>query len=462
MTNESDDFRVHGGRTDRDWTQGSIPRNLWSLSWPMVITNSFMMLGPTIDMIWVGKLGSASVAGVGVSGMAVMMVGGAMMGLAMGMRAVVSRYIGAGNMRGAVHAARQGFTISASFATVMALIGIFLAEKILLIFGLEPEVVSEGATYMRILFVGMIAMSFRTIAEGIMQASGDTVSPMKITIGFRIFHIALCPFLVFGLWIFPKMGVSGAAITNVASQSIGTILCLWFLFSGRTRLKLDLKDFRIDFPMIWRIVRIGLPAMMSGLQRNLSQFFVMYLVAPFGTAAVASHTINQRVEMIMMMPAMAFGMTSGVLMGQNLGAGKPDRAEKSAWFAIGMVEVWVIIASLILLLWAENIVSIFNSEPAVVETASTFLRIAAAGYFVLGFQAVTTNSLSGAGDNIPSMVTHIFAVWFISMPLAFFLPKWIPELGVYGVRWGMVAGVIVPAVILTIYFRMGRWKQKKV
>jgi Na+-driven multidrug efflux pump len=214
--------------------------------------------------------------------------------------------------------------------------------------------------------------------------------------------------------------------------------------------------------MIWRIVRIGFPAMMSGLQRNLSQFFVMYLVAPFGTAAVASHTINQRVEMIMMMPAMAFGMTGGVLMGQNLGAGKPDRAEKSTWFAIGMVEVWVVIASLILLIWAENIVGIFNSEPAVVETASMFLRIAAAGYFVLGFQAVTMNSLAGAGDNIPSMITNIFAIWFVSMPLAFFLPKWIPELGVYGVRWGMVAGVVIPAIVLTIYFRTGRWKKRKV
>ncbi len=449
-------------RADRDWTQGSVFRNLWSLSWPMVITNSFMMLGPTIDMIWVGKLGSASVAGVGVSGIAVMMVGGAMMGLAMGMRAVVSRYIGAGDIRGAVHAARQGFTLSASFAVTMALIGIFLAEKILLIFGLEPEVVSEGAAYMRILFVGMIAMSFRTIAEGIMQASGDTVSPMKITIGFRLFHIALCPFLVFGLWIFPKMGVSGAAVTNVASQTIGTALNLWFLFSGRTRLKLDLKDFRIDFRMIWRIVRIGFPALMSGLQRNLSQFVVMYLVAPFGTVAVASHTINQRIEMIMMMPAMAFGMTSGVLMGQNLGAGKPERAGKSAWLAIGMVEVWVIIASLIILFWAENIVSIFNSEPEVVEMASMFLRIAAAGYFVLGFQAVTANSLTGAGDTMPVMITAIITTWLITVPLAFFLPKWIPELGVYGVRWAMVSGVVVPAIVLTIYFKMGRWKRKRV
>lgn len=217
------------GRFEKNWTEGPILRNLWSLSWPMVVTNSLMMLGPTIDMIWVGKLGSSSVAGVGVSGMAVQMVNGAMMGLAMGMRAVVSRYMGAGDIRGAVHAARQGFVLSATFSVLMAVIGFFLAEEILLLFGLEPEVVSEGAGYMKILFIGSVAMSFRTIAEGIMQASGDTISPMKITIGFRIFHVALCPFLVFGLWIFPRLGVSGAAVTNVVSQSIGTLISIWVL-----------------------------------------------------------------------------------------------------------------------------------------------------------------------------------------------------------------------------------------
>lgn len=459
----SEDGSVRPGRRafDKDWTEGPILRNLWSLSWPMVVTNTLMMLGPTIDMIWVGRLGSTSVAGVGVSGMAVQMVNGMMMGMSAGMRAVVSRYIGAGDVRGAVHAARQGFVISATFSVVMAIIGVFLAEEILLLFGLEPEVVSQGAAYMRILFVGSVAMSFRMICESIMQASGDTINPMKITMGFRLFHVALCPFLVFGLWIFPELGVSGAAVTNVTSQTIGTLISIWVIFSGRSRLKLDNKNFYIDFHMIWRIVRIGFPNLMSGLQRNLSQFVVMYLIAPFGTIAVAAHTINQRLEMVLMMPAMAFGMSASVLVGQNLGAGKPERAEKSAWAAVGVVEVWVFLASILILFAAEYIVRIFNSEPEVVELSSTFLRIAVAGYILLGFQAVTMNALSGAGDNVPSMITNILTVWLVSMPLAYFLPK-ITDLGVYGVRWGMVAGVVVPAVVLTVYFNTGRWKRKKV
>jgi len=427
----------------------------------MVVTNTLMMLGPTIDMIWVGKLGTASIAGVGVSGMAVMVSMGAMMGLAMGMRAMVARFIGAGDIAGANHVARQGFVISAVFAIVVAVIGIFLAERILILFGLEADVVAEGTAYMRILFVGSLAMSLRMMTEAVMQASGDTISPMKITIGYRLFHVALCPFLIFGWWIFPHLGVSGAAITNIISQSLGTAIGFWFLFSGRTRLRLTMSNFHLDLNIIWRIVRIGFPALVSGIQRSISQFILMYFVVPYGTLAVAAHTINQRVEMIMMMPAMAFGMASGVLVGQNLGAGQPERAEKSAWLAVGWVEGVAIIGSVLILVWAENIVRIFNAEPGMVEIASDFLRIAVTGFIMLGFMAVTMQALQGAGDTMPPMVVSVLTVWLVTLPLAYFLPK-VTDMGVYGVRWAMVAGMAVPAVALTIYFKLGRWKQKQI
>jgi len=436
-------------------------RNLLSLSWPMIVTNTLMMLGPTIDMIWVGRLGSASIAGVGVSGMAVMLLNSMMMGLAQGMRAVVARFVGAGNNQGASHAAQQAFAICAAFSVIMAAIGIFLAEPILVLLGLEADVVSEGAAYMRILFIGSVSMSFRMLIESIMQASGDTVSPMKITIGYRIFHVILCPFLIFGWWIFPALGVSGAALTNVISQSLGTIIGFWFLFSGRTRLHLTLKNFSLDFSMIWRIVRIGFPALVSGVQRNASQLILMWFMVPFGTVAVASHTLNQRIEMILFMPAFALGMASGVLTGQNLGAGKPERAERSAWLAVVLVEGMMVVCSIVLLVGAEHIVHIFNSEPALVEMASTFLRIAVIGYIVLGFVAVLMNALSGAGDTVPPMIVGLATVCLVTLPLAYLLPKY-TNLGVFGVRWAMVADLLIPAIVFTIYFRMGKWKNKYV
>ncbi len=449
------------GASDRDWTQGSIPRNLLSLAWPMVVTNSLMMLGPTIDMVWVGKLGSAAIAGVGVAGIAVQLVIVALMGLMMGVRAMVARFIGAGDIRGANHVSRQAFVIGATFSIVMAVIGIFLAEQILILFGLEPDVVAEGATYLRILFVGAVAMSFRVVVEAIMQASGDTVTPMKITIGYRLFHITLAPFLIFGWWIFPRMGVSGAAVTNILSQSLGTVIGFWVLFSGRSRLQIDFKNFNVDLNMIWRVIRIGFPALVSSIQRSISQMLLMWLLVPFGTLAIAAHTINQRIEMILMMPSMSFGMSAGVLAGQNLGAEQPAQAEKTAWLAVGIMEGIAVIVSVVILVAAESLVHIFNTEPALVEIASTFLRISVAGYILLGFMGVLMQVLAGAGDTVPTMVISLIAMWALTLPLAYFLPN-ATGLGVYGVRWAMVAGMVFPAITLTVYFKTGRWKRKKV
>jgi len=412
-------------------------------------------------MIWVGKLGSVSVAGVGVAGIAIELVMGGMMGLTMGMRALIARFVGAGNIEGANHVAKQALVLTVSYAILLALIGIFFAESILNLFGLAPEVVAAGVAYMRIQLIGAMAMAGRMMAEGVMQASGDTMTPMRIAIVYRLFHVALCPFLVFGWWLFPRLGVQGAAATNIISQTLGLSLGLWVLLSGRTRVRLTLRNFRFDPGIIWRIVRIGLPSMVGGIQRTLSNFFLMWFMATFGTIAVAAHSINQRIEMILFMPGMAFGMASGVLAGQNLGARQPDRAEKSIWIAVGLMQGLMVVLSVVMLVWAEGIVSIFNSEPDTVATGSTFLRIAVAGYFLMGFMSVLMQSLSGAGDTLPMMIISVSTAWVVTLPLAYFLPR-IADLGPFGVRWAMVAGIVVAATAFTIYFRLGRWKTRRV
>ena len=304
-------------------------------------------------------------------------------------------------------------------------------------------------------------MSFRMLIESIMQASGDTVSPMKLTLAFRIIHVILCPFLIFGWWIFPEMGVSGAALTNVIAQSIGTSIGVWYLVTGRTRIQVSFRNFQIDFTMIWRIVKIGIPALVSGLQRSATQMIIMWFVVPFGTAAVAAHSLNQRIEIMMLMPTFALGMASGVLAGQNLGAGQPDRAAKSSWIAVALVEGIMFVFCMVLIFAAENIVHIFSTEPDVVLISATYLRIGILGYAFLGFVAVLMNSLSGSGDTLPPMIVAVSTVMVVTLPMAFFLSKY-TSLGVYGVRWAMAAEMVVQAIIFTIYFRTGKWKTKYV
>jgi putative MATE family efflux protein len=191
------------------------------------------MLGPTIDLIWVGKLGSSSIAGVGVSGMVVMLANALMMGLFTGLRAMVSRLIGAGDTYKANHVAQQALIISITISIIMAGIGILFAEPILVLLGVSSEVVSEGAPYLRINFIGMVTMSFQRVTESVMQASGDSVRPMWVAVFYRLFHIALCPFLVFGWSFFPRLGVSGASITSILSQGLGAGIGLSSLWPTR-------------------------------------------------------------------------------------------------------------------------------------------------------------------------------------------------------------------------------------
>jgi len=427
----------------------------------MIVGGSLNMLGPTIDMIWVGKLGAASIAGVGVSGMVVMLVNSMMMGLFMGLRAMVARFIGAGDAKGANHVAQQALVVSIAYSMTMAIIGILFAEPILAVFGLESEVITEGAAYLRINFIGMVTMCFRTMTEATMQASGDSVRPMWVAVFFRLFHIALCPFLVFGWWFFPRFGVTGAAMTNVISQGIGATLGLWFLFSGRTRLRLTLRNFRIDPATIWRLVKLALPASVTAMERTLGNLVLMWFMAPFGTLAVAGHTLNQRIEFFLHVPAMGLGQAAGVLAGQNLGAKQPERAERTGWLASGLLSGVMSIASLVVLLWAENIIHIFSAEPELVELASTFLRIATASYIVMGLTAALQQCVNGAGDTMVPMIVMLLNMWLVQIPLAFFLPR-ITSLDVYGVRWAIVAGSVSSAIAYTIYYRLGRWKYKRV
>ncbi|MBI2851003.1 MAG: MATE family efflux transporter [Chloroflexi bacterium] len=446
---------------DRDWTKGNVFHNLLSLSWPIVVGNSLNLLGPVVDMIWVAKLGAAAIAGVGVAGMAVMVVTSARMGLSMGSRAIIARLIGAGDSKGANHIIQQYFVISTIYSIVMALIGILLSRQIMSLFGLEADVIAEGTAYMRIQFIGTVTMSMRILTETIMQASGDTVAPMRITVFYRILHAATAPFLIFGLLFFPRLGVTGAAWTNVISQGLGATIGLWILFSGRTRLQLTMKDFNFDWPVIWRILKIGFPAAIMNTERFFGDIALMWFMSPFGTLAVAGHTLIQRIEAVFRMPSMGLGNAAGVLVGQNLGAHQPERASKSGWMAVGLAQGLAFVICIAILVWAEGIIRVFNSEPDVVALASNFLRIGAAGYLFMGLYFVMQNAIAGAGDTIPPMLISLLNFWIVQIPFAFFLSR-STGLAVYGVRWAIVIGWVVGAAAYAIYFWKGRWRHKVV
>ncbi len=446
---------------EKDLTKGSIVGNLWSLAWPMTVSTTVMLIGPIIDMIWIGKLGSAEMAGVGISGIVVALINSLIMGLFTGLRAMVARFVGAGEKEQANRVAQQAFVISVALSLILAVIGQLFATSIMSLWQLEPDVIAAGATYMRIELIGIFTMSFGALAQNVMQASGDAQTPMKIIIGERVLHIILCPFLIFGWWIFPRLGVSGAALSGVISQGIGGVILLWILFSGRTKLRISLRNFKFDSNIIWRMVKIGIPSALSSIHLNIGSIVFMWFIAPFGTLAIAGHNLVSRVDMFIMLPAIGLGSAAGILAAQNLGAKQVERSAKTAWIAIGWLTGIMAVFSVLIWFFASNIVQIFNPEEGLIDLASTFLQIQIASYMCNGLMFVLMNVMNTVGDTLIAFIIDLVTMWGIRVPLAILLPK-VANLGVYGVRWALVADTVFSAIIFIIYFQSGRWKRKKI
>lgn len=445
----------------KDWTSGSILKNLLLLSWPMIISNIMGMAGPTIDMIWVGRLGPDAIAAVGVSGMIVMFIMTAMMGVAIGARALIARFIGMKQPNEAVRVARQAFLIAMGVSVIIATAGILLSDTILSLMGVEDEVLRLGSAYLKVNFCGAVIMSSGMICESIMHSSGDTINPMIIGILSKIFHVFLCPLFIFG-WLFvPGMGVVGAALANVVSLLIGLMASLFVLFTGKTQLHMHLRGTRIDPALMWRILKIGIPGVVMMAQKNLSNLIVMKLIVQYGTLAVAAHTVLQRVEMIFFMAGVGMGSAAGVLAGQNLGAGEPERAEKSGIYAIGIAETFVIIACTLVFIYPATVIGIFTQDPELIKVTTVFLRIGVVGYLMCGLEPVFLNFFTGVGDTTVPMTFEVGTTWCLLLPMAIIFPKlW--GLDVLGVRWAMAVSFVMLTCGYVILFMTGKWKRKQV
>lgn len=445
----------------KDWTQGSILGNLLRLSWPMVLMESCYVLSQIVDMVWIGKLGAAAIAGVGIANLVLMLVLAMDFGLVMGVRAMIARHVGAGDIQSANRVAAQGLLMGTGWGMIVMTVGLVASGPLMALFGVESEVLIDGMAYLRVMFAGWVPLVLLVMGLYAFQASGDTLTPLKIEILIRAVHITMCPFLVLGWWGTPRLGVSGAALSNVIAHCLGVFTVMTLLFRGKSRLHLKWKDFRPDPSIIWRILNIGVPALVMNLQRSLGNLILTWLVVPFGTLAVAAHSLTARVEMFLYMPGIGFGLGAGVLVGQNLGAGRPERAEQSAWRATAILEAVMLVCSAAILIWAEPLMTLFTADAELVTLGGEFLRIAVVGYAVIAFVSVLQSCITGAGDTLPNMVISLVLIWLVELPLAYLLSRH-TALAVYGLRWSITIYTVVGAVAYTLYFKSGRWKHKKV
>jgi putative MATE family efflux protein len=376
-------------------------------------------------------------------------------GLDMAMRAMVSRAVGAGDIARANHVALQAFTLSGAFSVLMALIGVFFTEPLLAVLGVPDNVIAAGADYMRIQFVGSGTNAFRMMSGAALQSAGDTLTPMRSATVSRFLHVVLSPMFVFGWLVFPEIGLMGAAMANILAQGVGAVMNFRALFMGTSKLHLTLRGYRPDFRLLVGMIKTGLPASVTSAERSIAQLLLVGIVSPYGATTLAAYALTRRIENLVMMGARGLGQGAGVLVGQNLGAGKPERARKTVAWALLYVFGINLVTVIALVLFTDFFIGIFNNDQELLEVAVTWLQIAALGYLFLGIGQVFQQSYNTAGDTMVPMLVTLVSLWLVQQPLALVLPD--AGLGHYGIAWAVVAAVFVRLLIYAPYYFTNRW-----
>jgi putative MATE family efflux protein len=445
----------------RNLTEGHIAGAIWALAAPMLLANGIGTAVSLISMGVVGRLSPSALAATGVSTSILMLLATVFMGIGTASMALVSRAIGAQDQERANHAAAQSMVLTLVLSGILSIFGYIYSADMLRLLGVAGDVVELGTGYLHVFFSGVFFMFALGMAAGALRGAGDVMTPLIISAGVAVLNVALLPVLVFGWFNAPAMGVKGAALANVSAQAAGFTAMIVWLLSGRLRLTLTLHAFKPDLPMMGKLLTIGLP---NTVQMSLRSFMVLVLtgiVAPFGTAAVAAFNIGSGLQMLGFMPTFAIAEASATLVGQNLGAKKPHRAEMSALICAAAAVAVMAVASVIMYVFATPLTRVFNGDADVVREGTLFLQVAAAGYVFAGASIVLSRAISGSGDTVPPMLFALFTLWGLQVPLAYWLSK-TELLQVTGVWWAGVAASVVLAALSGTYFYSGRWKRVRV
>ncbi len=457
---------------ERDLTSGSVRRNLWFLAWPQVADSGLNVGDQLIDLVWAGmSVGARGIAGIGAAQTYIFLIRLGRQGIDMAMRAMIARAVGAGDLRLANHVAVQAFMLNLALAFITIIPGILLTEHLLRFLGVSQAVVDAGAGYMKVQFVASFAQGFRMMAGAALQASGDTYTPMRASLVARVVDWVLTPFIVFGWWGLPEMGLVGIAWVNTLSGAIGLAINAWGLFTGTSKLRLTFRGFYLDPRLIGRIFWIGLPATVTSMDRSLSQLILLGVVARFGDFALAAFYLARRLETVAMMAGMGMGQATGVIASQNLGAGKPQRAKETVYWALGIVILFQVVLGILFFAFPLFFLSIFSREPELLEIGDTWLRILVLGFCLMAVMQVYQLTYQIAGDTLVAMITTICTVWAVELPLAILLsgggilgwtlPSYM-NLGQFGVAWAVVIGVGCRLLVYVPYFYWGPWTRKRV
>jgi len=442
-----------------DLTEGHLARTLWRLALPTMASNFLFNAFGLVDMIFVGRLGPSAVAAVGLAQVTLGLVITLGMGVYVGSVAVVSRSFGEDNQPEAEHAAAQALLLAVLLGGGLAAVMYPLAPLAVRLLGAEPDVVEQGAVYLRISALGSTVIFVGIALYSVLRGAGDAITPLVANLIAVAINAVLDPIMIFGLFGFPRLEVAGSAIATVCARGTGTAILFYLLFLGRHPIHLKFRQMKPDFPLIWRLVRVGAFSSTEMLFRNISMMVIYRLVAGFGTEAVAANAIVVKLRSMVIVPGWGLGASAAALVGQNLGAGKPKRAERSGWLAVIYYTLIAAAAGVFLLILPRPIVAAFTSDPEVIRLGIIYARISAVGMMLIGMTVVLGRAMGGAGDTLAPMVVGVLAV-VIRVAFAIVLSSlWNSVVGVW---LGREAANLINSIVIGLWFSLGNWKKKVV
>jgi putative MATE family efflux protein len=424
----------------------------------MILEMVMEALFAVVDVFYVSRVSVNAVATVGLTESVITVVYAIAIGLSMATTAMVARRIGEGKKDAAAVAAVQAMVITFSFSLIISVAGFFYAEKILYLMGGDDDLVTEGASYTRIIFAGNFVIMFLFLLNAVFRGAGDASIAMRALWIANGLNIVLDPCLIFGWGPFPELGVAGAAVATNIGRGIGVIFQLLVLFGGNSIIQIGRKHLRIAWSVVKRLFEVSLGGMGQYVIASSSWIFLMRIMSEFGEQAVAGYTISIRMLIFTILPAWGMANAAATLVGQNLGASEPDRAELSVWRSAFYTMLFLLLVSIIYIAWAPDLVRIFHEGPLVVKYGTASLRIICLGYIFFAYGMVISQAFNGAGDTRTPTVMNFICFWAIQIPLAY----WIgitQGLGPNGVFWAVAISETILAGLCIYLFRKGRWKK---
>ncbi|MCP4537434.1 MAG: MATE family efflux transporter [Chloroflexi bacterium] len=439
----------------QDITQGGLARNIWSLAWPATISQMFFILPSLYDTIWLGRLGHEAQAAAGLTMSVRFVMVSALMALSLGGGAVVARYVGAKEQDRANLALLQAVILMVVVSGGLGIVGIMFARPLLTLAGADAATLPLAIRYARIIFAGLIAMEVVPTLGFTIASAGSPQVMLGMTMLSTGTLLVTEPLLV------DRMGVEGAALALVLSNIVGMCWGLGVLVTGRAPVRLDLRNLRLDLPMMGRILRITLPATVQRGMPNLAMSYLIRLISTHGAPTVAAWVIARRVFDMAMIPCMALSSATRAMVGQNLGAAQPERAARS----VGLIARAVALISGGLLglmaLFAPQVIALFSSDAETISISVHVVRTLGVGYMGVALNFVFDAAQAGAGDTLSPMTINLIAVWLVQIPLAYLLSRMV-SLGANGIWIALVLGWLSQAMLMGLRFRQGRWKLKRI